>query len=132
LPNNVSAVETTSTQAPERESKCHPKKNLNKSKFDLKRFLTCRSRDRNREHAKNTRLRKKAYISKLKELVDQLTHQKSLEVRDRISLGKKIYDTVCSPPLLSAADSSSSVASLAEECRHPVLELSGDQCPGPH
>lgn len=52
------------------------------------------SRDRNREHAKNTRLRKKAYVTKLKELVDQLSLQKTMEVKDRVSLGKRIYDTV--------------------------------------
>ena len=33
------------------------------------------NRDRNREHAKNTRLRKKAYVMKLKELVDQMSNQ---------------------------------------------------------
>jgi PAS domain-containing protein len=38
------------------------------------------SRDRNREHAKNTRLRKKAYVYKLKELVDHMVHTKDLEL----------------------------------------------------
>jgi signal transduction histidine kinase len=52
------------------------------------------SRDRNREHAKNTRLRKKAYVTKLKELVDQMTRQKENEERDRRVLGEKIHDTV--------------------------------------
>lgn len=51
------------------------------------------SRDRNREHAKNTRLRKKAYVNKLKELVDQMTRQKDVEERERRILGEKIYDT---------------------------------------
>ena len=36
------------------------------------------NRDRNREHAKNTRLRKKAYVMKLKELVDQMSNQVTL------------------------------------------------------
>lgn len=54
------------------------------------------SRDRNREHAKNTRLRKKAYVTKLKELVDQMTRQKENEERDRRVLSEKIHDTVSS------------------------------------
>ena len=57
-------------------------------------FTIFYSRDRNREHAKNTRLRKKAYVMKLKDLVDQLTRQKDNEERDRRILGEKIYDTV--------------------------------------
>ena len=51
------------------------------------------NRDRNREHAKNTRLRKKAYVMKLKELVDQMNNQKDLEERERRALGERIYDT---------------------------------------
>ena len=54
------------------------------------------NRDRNREHARNTRLRKKAYVSKLKELVEQLTQQKDIEERERRILGESIYDTVWS------------------------------------
>ena len=41
------------------------------------------NRERNREHAKSTRLRKKAYVSKLKELVDGLHQERSEEVRKR-------------------------------------------------
>ena len=52
------------------------------------------SRDRNREHAKNTRLRKKAYVSKLKELVEHLNQQKDIDDRERKILGNRIYDTV--------------------------------------
>lgn len=52
------------------------------------------SRDRNREHAKNTRLRKKAYVLKLKELVDQMNGQKDMEERERRALGERIHDTV--------------------------------------
>lgn len=51
------------------------------------------SRDRNREHAKNTRLRKKAYIMKLKELVDQMTRQRDIDEKDRRMLGEKVYDS---------------------------------------
>ena len=55
--------------------------------------LTC-SRDRNREHAKNTRLRKKAYVVKLKELVDQMNGQKDMEEKERRALGERVHDTV--------------------------------------
>jgi len=41
------------------------------------------NRERNREHAKSTRLRKKAYVNKLKELVDGLHAERSEEVRKR-------------------------------------------------
>jgi hypothetical protein len=41
------------------------------------------NRDRNREHAKSTRLRKKAYIQKLKELVEGLHCERTEEVRQR-------------------------------------------------
>ena len=51
------------------------------------------NRDRNREHAKNTRLRKKAYVMKLKELVDQMNNQKDMEERERRALGERIHDT---------------------------------------
>ena len=54
---------------------------------------TKQNRDRNRDHAKNTRLRKKAYVIKLKELVDQLTEQKTSEEAERKSMGEKIHET---------------------------------------
>ena len=54
---------------------------------------TKQNRDRNRDHAKNTRLRKKAYVIKLKELVDQLTEQKTSEEAERKTMGEKIHDT---------------------------------------
>ena len=41
------------------------------------------SRDRNREHARCTRLRKKKYVNNLKELVDGLHHERSEDVRQR-------------------------------------------------
>ena len=41
------------------------------------------NRDRNREHARSTRLRKKAYVQKLKELVEGLHAERSEEVRKR-------------------------------------------------
>ena len=42
------------------------------------------SRDRNREHARCTRLRKKAYVNKLKELVDGLHVERSENTRKRL------------------------------------------------
>ncbi|CAJ1919445.1 unnamed protein product [Cylindrotheca closterium] len=42
-----------------------------------------RNRDRNREHAKSTRLRKKAYIQELKELVEGMQAERTEEVRQR-------------------------------------------------
>ena len=41
------------------------------------------NRDRNREHARSTRLRKKAYIQRLKELVEGLHAERTEEVRQR-------------------------------------------------
>lgn len=41
------------------------------------------SRDRNREHARSTRLRKKAYVQKLKELVEGLHAERTEDVRQR-------------------------------------------------
>lgn len=41
------------------------------------------NRDRNREHARSTRLRKKAYVQKLKELVEGLHAERIEEVRQR-------------------------------------------------
>lgn len=52
------------------------------------------NREKNREHARNTRKRKKIFVAKLKELVDLLTQQKAAEKKDRINLGKRIAETV--------------------------------------
>jgi hypothetical protein len=41
------------------------------------------NRDRNREHAKSTRLRKKAYVDNLKELLDGLHAERTEEVKQR-------------------------------------------------
>jgi len=41
------------------------------------------NRDRNREHARSTRLRKKAYVQKLKELVEGLHAERTEELRQR-------------------------------------------------
>ena len=41
------------------------------------------NRDRNREHARNTRLRKKAYVAKLTQLVSDLSTQTEAQARER-------------------------------------------------
>jgi hypothetical protein len=41
------------------------------------------NRDRNREHARTTRLRKKAYVTKLKDLVENLHSQRTEDMRQR-------------------------------------------------
>ena len=51
------------------------------------------NRDRNREHAKNTRLRKKAYVVKLKKMVDDLTAQRFAEEAEQRSIGMRILET---------------------------------------
>ena len=56
--------------------------------------LDLNAKAKNREHAKNTRLRKKAYVLKLKELVDQMNGQKDMEEKERRALGERIHDTV--------------------------------------
>ncbi len=52
------------------------------------------SRDRNREHAKNTRLRKKAYILKLKQLVEEMKKIKDVEDIERRSFAESVYSKV--------------------------------------
>lgn len=47
------------------------------------------NRDRNREHARNTRLRKKAYVNKLTQLVADLTAKKEAKAQDqRMTVGE--------------------------------------------
>lgn len=62
--------------------------------FFLLHVNTTHSRDRNREHAKFTRLRKKAYVGKLKDLLDEMKKITDAEEADRRSLGEKIHQTV--------------------------------------
>jgi hypothetical protein len=50
------------------------------------------SRYRNREHARNTRLRKKAYMKKLKELVDELERQRKEEARTKEIAAAKLSE----------------------------------------
>lgn len=57
-------------------------------------FFTSGSRDRNREHARNTRLRKKVFLQKLQDLCENITAQRNKEIEDRLALGKRIHQTV--------------------------------------
>lgn len=52
------------------------------------------SRHRNREHAKNTRLRKKVYVLKLRDLVEQIKLQKEVEESEKRMLAVRIADVV--------------------------------------
>lgn len=58
-------------------------------------LLQLYSRDRNREHAKNTRLRKKAYVIKLKELAEQLETQKVFDDTEKKSAATNLSQRVC-------------------------------------
>lgn len=50
------------------------------------------SKNRNKEHARNTRLRKKLYIEKLKKYVDEMTSIQHQLTEKRQSLGRVIYE----------------------------------------
>jgi RNase P/RNase MRP subunit p30 len=65
-----------------------------KLKFLTSEEKTIRNREKNREHARNTRRRKKIFVSKLKEMVERLTQQKDFEKRQRVELGKRIAEGV--------------------------------------
>lgn len=52
------------------------------------------NREKNREHARKTRQRKKIFVAKLKEMVDTMTQLKESQRRERIELGKRIAETV--------------------------------------
>eukprot|EP00978_Attheya_sp_CCMP212_P049794 scaffold711241_cov59-Attheya_sp.AAC.1 len=50
------------------------------------------NRDRNREHARNTRLRKKAYLEKLKQTVDELCRERDTLVSERANAATLIVE----------------------------------------
>lgn len=50
------------------------------------------NRDRNREHARNTRLRKKAYLEKLKSTVDELCRERDTLVSERAGAANILVD----------------------------------------
>jgi hypothetical protein len=69
----------------------HPSKKLKTLTAEEKAI---RNREKNREHARNTRRRKKIFVTKLKEMVERLTQQKDFEKRQRVELGKRIAEGV--------------------------------------
>ena len=50
------------------------------------------NRDRNREHARNTRIRKKAYLEKLKATVENLCRERNLLVQDRATSASRLVE----------------------------------------
>eukprot|EP00957_Ditylum_brightwellii_P182146 13877737-Ditylum_brightwellii.AAC.1 len=50
------------------------------------------NRDRNREHARNTRLRKKAYLEKLKVTVDELCRERDTLVSERVGAASLLIE----------------------------------------
>lgn len=50
-------------------------------------------RERNREHAKNTRLRKKAYVESLKQTVDELCRERDTLVTERANAANLMIET---------------------------------------
>lgn len=50
------------------------------------------NRDRNREHARNTRLRKKAYVEKLRATVDDLCRERDSLVQDRATSASRLVE----------------------------------------
>ena len=86
---HVKIAATSTTAAPQKNavhnSNMQQQDDKNKGqKADLTPQEKARqNRDRNREHARSTRLRKKAYVQKLKELVEGLHAERTEEVRKR-------------------------------------------------
>jgi hypothetical protein len=56
--------------------------------------LSLPSRDRNRGHAKNTRLRKKIFIEKVQQLCENFTLERNRERQNRLLLGIRISQMV--------------------------------------
>ena len=52
------------------------------------------NRDRNREHARNTRLRKKAYLEKLKVTVDELCRERDSLLQERTANANRVLETL--------------------------------------
>jgi len=52
------------------------------------------NRDRNREHARNTRLRKKAYLEKLKVTVDELCRERDTLIQERAASANHVMETL--------------------------------------
>lgn len=84
--NNIMAMPILSSIAPPldpSETEQDRKKRANNPTDMSAEERAQQSRMRNREHARSTRLRKKAYVTKLKELVEGLHAERTEEVRQR-------------------------------------------------
>lgn len=88
------AAEVAMQQGINNEDTSHPPASKKRKHLNPDEKLE-QSRNRNREHAKNTRLRKKAYVIKLQALVTKMRNQKNTETSERRALGKRIYDAQC-------------------------------------
>jgi len=74
-----------------------PKKEDNLANKDSKQNLSAedrakQNRDRNREHARNTRLRKKAYVEELKRTLTEMVAQRDAFDRDRIMSARRVTE----------------------------------------
>ena len=77
-------VTATASSNANNETRSESSRNTIKRRADLTPEERAKqNRDRNREHARSTRLRKKAYVQKLKELVEGLHAERTEEVRQR-------------------------------------------------
>lgn len=65
-----------------------------KRKFQIKKVDAQNAREKNREHAKNTRMRKKNYIESLKENIKQLTDEREQSDLKRKASLSKLADQV--------------------------------------
>lgn len=88
----VAAAAEINSQTAESISDDSESKSFKKRKALNDDEKTQKSRDRNKEHAKNTRLRKKAYLLKLKEIVDSLESQKEKEDKEMTLISHNIFD----------------------------------------
>lgn len=93
-PATVNASESDASKAgscaaklPKKSSSVPTSANRKKAEIDMSSMTTEEkakaNRDRNREHARNTRLRKKAYLEKLKKTVDELCRERDSLVNER-------------------------------------------------
>jgi len=67
---------------------------MSKRKFSSKKGDVQNAREKNREHAKNTRMRKKNYIESLKESIKMLTDEREKNDQDRKNTLGKLADQV--------------------------------------
>lgn len=77
----------------QRKSAKSPKKKPKSEKTELSQEVKAQqNRERNREHARSTRLRKKAYVQQLKEMAEGLREIQTTEIRQRRMAAQKMMD----------------------------------------